>query len=152
MVTVHYPFHPYAGTSVLVLTVEKESVTVRGPDGRDLKVPKWMLSPSAHAEVCTEVVVGLEALRAVVGLVDDADRALTPAQKEVGDPRNPSEETARHAPTRAHALPQPVTTKGTTRSSATRAGARRRDDARSGSADGAGAARGPAAKRSRGQR
>ena len=63
MVTVHYPFHPLAGTSVPALTIQKESVTVRGPDGLDLKVPKWMLSPAAHAEVSAEVVVGLDALR-----------------------------------------------------------------------------------------
>jgi len=42
LTTVHYPFHPFAGTA---LTVQKESVTVRGPDGLDLKVPRWMLSP-----------------------------------------------------------------------------------------------------------
>ncbi len=45
-VTVHYQFHPFAGTSVPALTMQKESVTVRGPDGLDLKIPKWMLSPA----------------------------------------------------------------------------------------------------------
>jgi hypothetical protein len=113
-VTIHYPFHPLAGEKVTVLADQKESVTVRGPDGFDLKVPTWMVSPAARVELSMPARIDVQALRAVTALVADARRALTAPLGEVGDPPTSQPEKNRHAPTRTRARQEHATQKSHT--------------------------------------
>ena len=49
-------------------------ITVRAPDGVDLKVPRWMMDPAAEALQCSEqVALSLAAIRAVIELVAARD-------------------------------------------------------------------------------
>lgn len=76
------PCHPLVGRELEVLTDQRESVTVCGCDGVDLKVPKWMLSPAARVELSTQAVIGVQALLAVVRLIANPRDPLTGAAGE----------------------------------------------------------------------
>ena len=72
-IRVHYPFHPLAGADLEVVRTSRHAhmpITVRGPDGIDLKIPRWMTEP-ATSEVALAAVATLavEALRAVSALL-----------------------------------------------------------------------------------
>ena len=151
-VTVRYPFHPLAGRELEVLTDQKDSVTVRGLDGFDLKVPKWALSPWANpAELSASPRVVVHALLAVAALVADAGRVLTAPPGEVGDPPTSRPEKTRHAPTGAHKHEERSPQKDSARNVARGARAEGRGSSRAAQADGASPHR-RRAKRKGGQR
>ena len=139
-VTVRYPFHPLAGRELEVLnwhprcrghggsTAQSHPegcVTVRGPDGFDLKVPQWMLSPSAAVEISSEIIIDIAALQALLALVAEGKRLLTAGQEKTVDPRRTRKEGDRRAPARTRSPGRSSAVKGAL------AKARRQDASRS---------------------
>jgi hypothetical protein len=133
-VTVEYPFHPLAGMQLPVLTASRRDkwVTVRGPDGFDLKVPHWMLSSSARVEISSEIAMSVESLCAVLELIEAAERTLTSKSETTSDGRTAREEADRRAPTRTDS-PTRFKTQGPATRSSRRGDGRptRRSDGRS---------------------
>ena len=89
-ITVHYRFHPLAGTELQVVRVGRRAempITVRGPDGVDLKIPRWMTDPSAGDLVLSDTAtLAVAALRAVTELVATHERLTLSA---AGIPEHP---------------------------------------------------------------
>src|SRR5438093_3397150 len=76
-VTVHYRFHPYAGQELEVIhyPVRRcEWIIVRSPRGSSLKIPQWMVQPSASEIVISpNPVLSANALARLVELVPGPD-------------------------------------------------------------------------------
>ena len=50
-VTVYYPFHPLYGKTICVVRKSRTKdgfVTVKDPQGKDIKIPVWMISQEAQ--------------------------------------------------------------------------------------------------------
>ena len=64
---VHYRFHPFAGMELEVVHAFRHAeipIAVRGPDGMDLKIPRWMTEPAASGFAVSDVaVLAVEAWR-----------------------------------------------------------------------------------------
>jgi len=80
-VTIHYPFHPHVGKELEVVLAARRPdfpVTVRAPDGYDLRVPSWMLGPTARVEISPVVVIAIEAWTDAIAQIEahEALRAL----------------------------------------------------------------------------
>ncbi len=75
-VVVHYPFHPYHGQELPVVVVP------RHPDGRyivslptgQLRIPGWMLRPTAAVAISSHAVISFDALLSLVELLDSYRR------------------------------------------------------------------------------
>ena len=82
MVRIFYPFHPHAGSDLQVISRSRRmdgTLTVRGGDALDLKVPCWMLLPAAGEVVQSDnPTVDIAALRALVMLANVCVAVLTP--------------------------------------------------------------------------
>ena len=66
-------------------------ITVRGPDGVDLKIPRWMTDPSAGDLVLSDTAtLAVAALRAVTELVATHERLTLSA---AGIPEHPRSQT-----------------------------------------------------------
>ncbi len=77
-VTVHYTFHPYAGQQLSLIRPASRAdrtVTVTAPNGHDLRIPAWMLEPTARAEISSQALIKIEAWIHVLELID-ADSML----------------------------------------------------------------------------
>ena len=86
-ITVHYPFHPFhplVGMALDVISPLAElPVTVRGPDGLDLKIPRWMAEPGSSEIALSEVAtLPIEALHTVSELIAQNDRLPPAAVRE----------------------------------------------------------------------
>jgi len=72
-VTVYYPFHPLAGTELEVVSAPRRAalpITVRGPDGLDIQIPRWMIEPAAGSIViASTATLAIGVLRAVAALL-----------------------------------------------------------------------------------
>ena len=81
-IKVHYRFHPLCGKDLQVVRAPRRvelPITVRGPDGIDLKIPRWMTEPPAGAiQISDHATLPIEALLAVAALLPD-DPALNPS-------------------------------------------------------------------------
>ena len=77
-ITVRYPFHPLVGMALDVVCMSRLAelpITVRGPDGLDLKIPRWMTEPDSGDIALSEVAtLPLEALRTVLELLAQKNR------------------------------------------------------------------------------
>jgi hypothetical protein len=74
-VTIYYPFHPLLGGNFEIVAIPRRPdlpVTVRGADGTDIKIPRWMTEPAAaDIAILSPAVVAVEALRVVYRLLSD---------------------------------------------------------------------------------
>ena len=101
-IAVHYPFHPLAGAELELVCAPRHAhlpITVRGPDGLDLKIPRWMTEPAARRfALAAAATLAIEALRAVSEWLTTHERlkpspvtdharsqALTPAEEDDRD-------------------------------------------------------------------
>ena len=123
-------------------------ITVRAPDGVDLKVPRWMTDPAAEELRCSEhAALSLTAIRAVIGLVaarDAAKASVVPAASgaQAKDGRVP--DVAGEAPRSAHSTDDGVSVppgSGRARSGDARSGLRDEERPPRGRARSRGAAR-----------
>ena len=73
-VKVYYPFHPLRGLELVVLRSPRQgegAVTVRDPKGVGLKIPSWMLHPSAADTVVSQKAeISTRALLCVADLLE----------------------------------------------------------------------------------
>src|SRR5205814_794511 len=110
-ISIHYPFHPLAGAELDVVRASRYPeipITVRGPDGVDLKIPRWMTEPAAERFAVTNVVVlAVEALRTVRAVLHTHE-PVKPSEEVTHHPRSgalqPDQEDA-HAPAALRVVP-----------------------------------------------
>ncbi len=72
-ITVHYPFHPLHGQHLEVASAvrsEDTAVSVIDPDGLRLKIPLWMVSPTAAGyRLAAQATISARALRSTFELL-----------------------------------------------------------------------------------
>lgn len=75
VVYIYYPYHPYSKMNLVVTHYPKrraEWVTVSDPQGNSLKIPIWMLSPSAkELSIVSTPAIGIQAIMALLSLIPD---------------------------------------------------------------------------------
>ena len=85
-VTVHYPFHPLHNHCLDVVAWPRQAthaVTVRHPDGKTLKIPRWMLQPDAvRFRLSEQIELAASALLALVDMLHSCSKVATTNQLE----------------------------------------------------------------------
>ena len=83
-IVVAYPFHPLHGQPLEVIRTprcKEGAVTVRGPGGKRLKIPTWMLEEDAsRVQLANQAVISAAALQALDELLNQlqgADRGAS---------------------------------------------------------------------------